>query len=136
MIKALPQLQKLDNVQVGQDELKEAQRKGRTLTHPEDGQESEEEYVPQQPQQQQQQYNRYQDYSECEYSPVQRSPPRQEVSVTKCLVVSVVLLSALTELTKTTFIHISPTMKSKKAKMFTHAKKSRKKVKTTRPPDR
>ncbi|XP_068895713.1 acidic leucine-rich nuclear phosphoprotein 32 family member B isoform X3 [Tenebrio molitor] len=78
VIKALPQLQKLDNVQVGQDELKEAQRKGRTLTHPEDGQESEEEYVPQQPQQQQQQYNRYQDYSECEYSPVQRSPPRQE----------------------------------------------------------
>ncbi|XP_068895716.1 cilia- and flagella-associated protein 410 isoform X5 [Tenebrio molitor] len=80
VIKALPQLQKLDNVQVGQDELKEAQRKGRTLTHPEDGQESEEEYVPQQPQQQQQQYNRYQDYSECEYSPVQRSPPRQEQS--------------------------------------------------------
>ncbi|RZC33320.1 acidic leucine-rich nuclear phosphoprotein 32 family member, partial [Asbolus verrucosus] len=75
VIKALPQLQKLDNVQVTQDELREAQRKGRTLTHPDDAQDSEEEYAPQQ---QQQQYNRYQDYSESEYSPVQRSPPRQE----------------------------------------------------------
>ena len=78
MIKALPQLQKLDNVQVTQEDLREAQRKGRTLTHPDDAQESEEEYV--QPPQQPQQYNKYQDYSESEYSPVQRSPPRQEVS--------------------------------------------------------
>ncbi|XP_063919577.1 acidic leucine-rich nuclear phosphoprotein 32 family member A-like isoform X3 [Zophobas morio] len=76
VIKALPQLQKLDNVQVTQEDLREAQRKGRTLTHPDDAQESEEEYV--QPPQQPQQYNKYQDYSESEYSPVQRSPPRQE----------------------------------------------------------
>ncbi|XP_063919576.1 cilia- and flagella-associated protein 410-like isoform X2 [Zophobas morio] len=78
VIKALPQLQKLDNVQVTQEDLREAQRKGRTLTHPDDAQESEEEYV--QPPQQPQQYNKYQDYSESEYSPVQRSPPRQEPS--------------------------------------------------------
>ncbi|EFA06658.2 acidic leucine-rich nuclear phosphoprotein 32 family member A isoform X1 [Tribolium castaneum] len=71
VIKALPQLQKLDNVQVTQEELREAQRKGRTLCHPDDAQDSEEEYSspPQPPQY----------YSESEYSPVQRSPPpRQE----------------------------------------------------------
>ncbi|KYB26621.1 dynein axonemal assembly factor 11 isoform X2 [Tribolium castaneum] len=73
VIKALPQLQKLDNVQVTQEELREAQRKGRTLCHPDDAQDSEEEYSspPQPPQY----------YSESEYSPVQRSPPpRQEPS--------------------------------------------------------
>ncbi|XP_044264838.1 acidic leucine-rich nuclear phosphoprotein 32 family member A isoform X3 [Tribolium madens] len=68
VIKALPQLQKLDNVQVSQEELREAQRKGRVLCHPDDAQDSEEEYAPPQPQY----------YSESEYSPVQRSPPRQE----------------------------------------------------------
>ncbi|XP_044264839.1 cilia- and flagella-associated protein 410 isoform X4 [Tribolium madens] len=70
VIKALPQLQKLDNVQVSQEELREAQRKGRVLCHPDDAQDSEEEYAPPQPQY----------YSESEYSPVQRSPPRQEPS--------------------------------------------------------
>lgn len=75
VIKALPQLQKLDNVQVTQEELKEAQRKGRTLCHPDDAQDSDEDYPQQQPQ------YKYQEYSESEYSPVQRSPPRQEVSL-------------------------------------------------------
>ncbi|XP_049826688.1 dynein axonemal assembly factor 11 isoform X4 [Aethina tumida] len=80
VIKALPQLQKLDNIAVTAEELREAQKRGRTLTHPDDPQESEEEYAPT-PQQPQQQYNRYQDYSDDYGSPVQRSPPpRQEVS--------------------------------------------------------
>lgn len=79
VIKALPQLQKLDNVQITQDELREAQRKGKNLYHPEEEQDvsEEEEYIPPTPPQQ---YNRYQEYSEQEYSPpAQRSPPRQEV---------------------------------------------------------
>lgn len=86
MIKALPQLQKLDNIAVTAEELREAQKRGRTLTHPDDPQESEEEYVPT-PQQPQQQYNRYQDYSDDYGSPVQRSPPpRQEVmKVVHCI---------------------------------------------------
>lgn len=73
VIKALPQLQKLDNVQITQDELKEAQRRGKNLCHPDDAQdESEEEYN-------NTQYNRYQE-PETEYTSVQRSPPRQDVS--------------------------------------------------------
>ncbi|XP_049826685.1 dynein axonemal assembly factor 11 isoform X1 [Aethina tumida] len=80
VIKALPQLQKLDNIAVTAEELREAQKRGRTLTHPDDPQESEEEYAPT-PQQPQQQYNRYQDYSDDYGSPVQRSPPpRQETT--------------------------------------------------------
>ncbi|KAK4885000.1 hypothetical protein RN001_001271 [Aquatica leii] len=73
VLRTLPQLQKLDNVPVVQDELREAARKGRILSHPEDPQDSEEEqYIPQN------QYQRYQEYpAEDEYSP-QRSPPRQE----------------------------------------------------------
>lgn len=77
VIRALPQLQKLDNIQVTPEEIKDAQRKGKVLTHPDDPQESEEEYVPAP------QYtgNRYQDYpAEPEYSNTpQRSPTRQEV---------------------------------------------------------
>lgn len=75
VLRTLPQLQKLDNVPVVQDELREAARKGRILSHPEDPQDSEEEqYIPQN------QYQRYQEYpAEDEYSP-QRSPPRQEAS--------------------------------------------------------
>jgi len=60
VLRALPQLQKLDNMAVTQDELKEAQRKGRSLNHPESetqesseddiaydtGYKYEEEYVP------------------------------------------------------------------------------------------
>ncbi|KAF2900162.1 hypothetical protein ILUMI_06029 [Ignelater luminosus] len=74
VLRTLPQLQKLDNVAVTQEELREASRKGKVLTHPEDPQESEEEeYIPQNQYQQ-----RYQEYPpEPEYSP-QRSPPRQE----------------------------------------------------------
>ncbi|KAJ8934513.1 hypothetical protein NQ314_013296 [Rhamnusium bicolor] len=78
VIKALPQLQKLDNVQITQEELRDAQRRGKNLYHPDNEQEeSEEEYVPPPPPQQ---YNRYQEHSEPEYSPVQRSPPRQETT--------------------------------------------------------
>ncbi|KAF5298747.1 hypothetical protein FQR65_LT09616 [Abscondita terminalis] len=73
VLRTLPQLQKLDNVSVTQEELREATRKGRILSHPEDPQDSEEEqYIPQG------QCQRYQEYPvESDYSP-QRSPPRQE----------------------------------------------------------
>lgn len=74
VLRALPQLQKLDNVAVTPDELREAQRRGKTLTHPDDPQESEEEYS---------NHYQYQEQqvppSQQEYSP-QRSPSRQEVS--------------------------------------------------------
>uniref|UniRef100_A0A1Y1N0M7 U2A'/phosphoprotein 32 family A C-terminal domain-containing protein n=1 Tax=Photinus pyralis TaxID=7054 RepID=A0A1Y1N0M7_PHOPY len=72
VLRTLPQLQKLDNVSVTQDELREATRKGRGLSHPEDPQDSEEEYIPQG------QYQRYQEYpAENEYSP-QQSPSTNE----------------------------------------------------------
>uniref|UniRef100_A0AAR5P2B3 U2A'/phosphoprotein 32 family A C-terminal domain-containing protein n=1 Tax=Dendroctonus ponderosae TaxID=77166 RepID=A0AAR5P2B3_DENPD len=46
VIKALPQLQKLDNVAITQEELRDSQRRGKALCHPEDAhEESEEEYV-------------------------------------------------------------------------------------------
>lgn len=74
VLRTLPQLQKLDNVSVTQDELREAARKGRGLSHPEDPQDSEEEYIPQG------QYQRYQEYpAENEYSP-QQSPSTHEPS--------------------------------------------------------
>ncbi|XP_030750237.1 protein tilB homolog [Sitophilus oryzae] len=75
VIKALPQLQKLDNVAVTQEEIRESQKYGRSLCHPDDV-ESDEEYASQQ--QCSQINSTYRDYSELEYSPVQRSPPRQE----------------------------------------------------------
>lgn len=78
VIKALPQLQKLDNVTITREELQEAQRKGKNLYFPRDtNDESEEEYVSSTPPQQ---YKRYQNYSP-EYSspPPLQSPPRQEV---------------------------------------------------------
>lgn len=91
MIKALPQLQKLDNIQVTQDELKEAQRKGRNLIHPNDAQddteEEEEEY------QQPQYNNRYQqEYSEYS-SPPQSTPIKLEVSIliTECCITYILL---------------------------------------------
>lgn len=68
-MRTLPQLQKLDNISVTQEELKEAVRKGKVLPHPEEPQDSEEEEYSSQ----NQQYQRYQ-----EYSP-QRSP-QQEVT--------------------------------------------------------
>lgn len=74
VIKTLPQIQKLDNIPVSAEELREAQKKGRSLTDPREAQESEEEeevYVPPPA-------NRYQEYSESEYSPPQRISPRQE----------------------------------------------------------
>lgn len=74
VIKALPQLQKLDNVAITQDELRDSQRRGKNLCHPDDVQEESEEEYTAAPQQ----YGRYQEYSEQEYSPTQRSPPRQE----------------------------------------------------------
>ncbi|KAL1513984.1 hypothetical protein ABEB36_003315 [Hypothenemus hampei] len=77
VIKTLPQLQKLDNVAITQEELRDAQRRGKNLCHPDDVQdESEEDYQPSPPPQ----YNRYQEYSETEYSPVQSRSPRQEQS--------------------------------------------------------
>ncbi|XP_066139744.1 cilia- and flagella-associated protein 410 isoform X4 [Euwallacea fornicatus] len=77
IIKALPQLQKLDNVAITQEELREAQRRGKNLCHPDDVQEeSEEEYAPASPPQQ----YRYSEYSEQEYCPAQRVSPRQEQS--------------------------------------------------------
>lgn len=77
VIRALPQLQKLDNIQISPDELKEAQRKGRVLTHPDEGEESEEEYAPQYSNNRYQENNtRFQEYQEQEY---QASPTRQEV---------------------------------------------------------
>ncbi|XP_065168917.1 dynein axonemal assembly factor 11 isoform X1 [Atheta coriaria] len=75
VLRALPQLQKLDNVAVTPDELREAQRRGKTLTHPDDPQESEEEYS---------NHYQYQEQqvppSQQEYSP-QRSPSRQESEI-------------------------------------------------------
>ncbi|CAH0550633.1 unnamed protein product [Brassicogethes aeneus] len=79
VIKALPQLQKLDNVAVTPEEVRDSQKRGRSLSHPEDPQESEEEYVAPQPQYN----NRYQEYSESEYSPSQRVSPRQETTTTE-----------------------------------------------------
>ncbi|XP_017778165.1 PREDICTED: protein tilB homolog, partial [Nicrophorus vespilloides] len=75
VLRALPQLQKLDNLAVTPEELREAQRKGKALHHPDDPQESEQEedvYVPQNQYRYQEQYQQ-----EPEYSP-QRSPSRQE----------------------------------------------------------
>lgn len=69
-LRTLPQLQKLDNIAVTPEELKDAQRRGVYLTHPDDVQESEEEYVPQQ------QYRYQQGDSDC--GP-QSSPVKQEV---------------------------------------------------------
>lgn len=78
MLKALPQIQKLDNVSVSNEELKEAQKKGRNLVHPEEQVESEDDdYIVQQ---QNYSNNRYVEYPEPEYSPTQRISPRQEVS--------------------------------------------------------
>lgn len=72
IIRALPQLQKLDNVQVTPEEVKEALRRGRVLAHPEDATESDnEEYGNPQGQ-----YG-YSEYAEPEYSPPQRSPQQQ-----------------------------------------------------------
>lgn len=48
MLRALPQVQKLDNYAVTNDELRDATRKGRALRHPEDVDESEEEEACQQ----------------------------------------------------------------------------------------
>ncbi|XP_022909599.1 cilia- and flagella-associated protein 410 isoform X2 [Onthophagus taurus] len=93
VLRALPQLQKFDNVTVTPEELKEAQRKGKVLSHPEDPEPSEDEevYAPPPPLQiarestPPSQYNRYQEYSEPqeqqrqEFSP-QRSPSRQDLS--------------------------------------------------------
>ncbi|XP_022909600.1 cilia- and flagella-associated protein 410 isoform X3 [Onthophagus taurus] len=94
VLRALPQLQKFDNVTVTPEELKEAQRKGKVLSHPEDPEPSEDEevYAPPPPLQiarestPPSQYNRYQEYSEPqeqqrqEFSP-QRSPSRQDTIV-------------------------------------------------------
>lgn len=93
-----------------QEELREAQRKGRVLTHPEDPQESEEdveeeeEYISSS----QPQYSRYQNEyaAEQEYSPPQRSPSRQEVRscgvfikyIIKTANASLVILTVLTTL--------------------------------------
>lgn len=79
MIKALPQLQKLDNVVITREELQEAQRRGKTLYYPHEMQEeSEEEYAPLTPPKNRN-YN-YGDYSPPFSPDQQESPPRQEVS--------------------------------------------------------
>lgn len=77
VLRTLPQLQKLDNVAVTPEELKDAQRRGAYLQHPDDVQESEEEYVPLQPQQQQQ--YRFRESAERENSP--QASPIKEVSL-------------------------------------------------------
>ncbi|XP_050300942.1 leucine-rich repeat-containing protein 46-like isoform X1 [Anthonomus grandis grandis] len=79
VIRALPHLQKLDNVAITQDELRDSQRRGKNLCHPEDVQEeepeSDEEIIPGAPEHQ---YHRGQ-YSESEYYSAPRgSPPQQE----------------------------------------------------------
>ncbi|XP_072391556.1 uncharacterized protein [Diabrotica undecimpunctata] len=77
VIRALPQLQKLDNVQVTPEEIREAQRNGKILVHPEDSQdESEEEYV-QHTMPIQRSASR-DHYSENENSPPHISPRRRE----------------------------------------------------------
>ncbi|XP_050300945.1 cilia- and flagella-associated protein 410-like isoform X4 [Anthonomus grandis grandis] len=81
VIRALPHLQKLDNVAITQDELRDSQRRGKNLCHPEDVQEeepeSDEEIIPGAPEHQ---YHRGQ-YSESEYYSAPRgSPPQQEQS--------------------------------------------------------
>ncbi|XP_050510562.1 cilia- and flagella-associated protein 410 isoform X4 [Diabrotica virgifera virgifera] len=82
VIRALPQLQKLDNVQVTPEEIREAQRNGKILVHPEDSQdESEEEYV-QQTMPIQRSASR-DHYSENENSPPHISPRRREESSPK-----------------------------------------------------
>nr|XP_023015514.1 protein tilB homolog isoform X2 [Leptinotarsa decemlineata] len=81
VIKALPQLQKLDNVQVTQEELREAQRRGRTLYHPEDAQEdSEEEYGARSSPPQRRQPNNCQYPSPPETPEMQTSPTQHETS--------------------------------------------------------
>lgn len=76
VLRTLPQLQKLDNVAITPEELKDAQRRGSYLQHPDDVQESEEEYT-----QQQQYNNRYRRQSvDAECSPVESaSPVKNEV---------------------------------------------------------
>ncbi|CAH1283695.1 unnamed protein product [Diabrotica balteata] len=82
VIRALPQLQKLDNVQVTPEEIREAQRNGKILVHPEDSQdESEEEYV-QHTMPIQRSASR-DHYSENENSPPHISPRRREESSPK-----------------------------------------------------
>nr|XP_023015515.1 protein C21orf2 homolog isoform X3 [Leptinotarsa decemlineata] len=81
VIKALPQLQKLDNVQVTQEELREAQRRGRTLYHPEDAQEdSEEEYGARSSPPQRRQPNNCQYPSPPETPEMQTSPTQHETT--------------------------------------------------------
>ncbi|XP_056638773.1 dynein axonemal assembly factor 11 isoform X3 [Diorhabda carinulata] len=79
VIRALPQLQKLDNVQITPEENRDAQRSGKILSHPEDSQdESEEEYVQTtMPIQRSSSRDRY---SENEGSPTQISPRRRDES--------------------------------------------------------
>lgn len=77
VIKALPQLQKLDNIAITREELQEAQRRGKNLYLPHEAQdESEEEYAPSTSPQQ---YQRYQNYSPEYSSPPMQSPQRPEV---------------------------------------------------------
>lgn len=83
VLRTLPQLQKFDNIAVTPEELKEAQRRGAYLQHPDDAQESEEEYLPSQPQQQQPYNSRYRDSAERELSPSQTSPHKEVSKITQ-----------------------------------------------------
>ncbi|GLV36503.1 uncharacterized protein CBL_08000 [Carabus blaptoides fortunei] len=72
VIRALPQLQKLDNVLIQPDELSESLKKGRVLQHPEEHQETDE-Y-----EQQSGGYRNVPEYTDQYYQSPERSPPRQE----------------------------------------------------------
>ncbi|CAG9859962.1 unnamed protein product [Phyllotreta striolata] len=72
VLRALPQLQKLDNVQVTAEERKEAQRRGKALIHPEDSQEESEDEYASSPQHRV--VRSREQYSETESSPLRQSP--------------------------------------------------------------
>lgn len=79
VIRALPQLQKLDNIVIHPEELSEALKKGKVLVHPEEQQnEPEEEFEPPAPQGG---YRAPQEYTEQYYTSPERSPPPREVGV-------------------------------------------------------
>ncbi|KAG5887114.1 hypothetical protein JTB14_000746 [Gonioctena quinquepunctata] len=83
VIKALPQLQKLDNIQVSPDELRDAQRRGKTLYHPDAQEESDEEYQVRQsspPQRRPNNVHREQYPSPPITPELQRSPTQQETT--------------------------------------------------------
>ncbi|CAG9813659.1 unnamed protein product [Phaedon cochleariae] len=87
VIKSLPQLQKLDNVQITPEEYRDAQRRGATLRHPDEEEEeveaveaSDDDCAPGRGQVSppRQRYGGYAEEEEIEYVPTERSPVRIE----------------------------------------------------------